>query len=263
MSNQKNFLYKQVGSNHNKTMIMKTTMNHLLILRKLLLIIGILYSTLLYGHTSYPKNVKCPIDGKEFTIYVTGSYTTFNTLKDFQKQGAIGDLYESYVNSCPKCHYSGYQSDFDTTFSETTKQDVLKILEPFDKSKMTDVIENEIAIKIHQYFKRDNDDIANLYLVASYFLRGDSLQITKRKELQLNCATYLTKAIDAKEYKKAETYATINYLIGELYRRIGEFETAIKYYDFAINDQNKKEWLLKVATKQKELAIKKDDDNSI
>ena len=242
---------------------MTTTMKHISLLRQTLLIIGLLISTLSYGHTSYPKKVKCPIDGKKFTIYVTGSYTTFNTLKDFQKQGAIGDLYESYVNSCPKCHYCGYQSDFDTTYSKTTKQEILKILEPFKSSKMTDVIENEIAIKIHQYFIRDNDDIANLYLVASYFLKGDSLQIPKRKELQLICATYLTKAIEAKEYDKAETYATINYLIGELYRRIGEFETAIKYYDFAISDENKKDWLLEVATKQKELAIIKDDDNSI
>lgn len=224
---------------------------------------GLICSTLLYGHTSYPVKVKCPIDGKKFTIYVTGSYTTFNTLKDFQKQGAIGDLYESMVNSCPKCHYSGYKEDFDTTFSKTIKQEILKILEPFKSSKMTDVIENEIAIKIHEYFKRDNDDIANLYLVASYFLKGDSLQIAKRKELQLNCATFLTKAIDAKEYEKAETYATINYLIGELYRRIGDFETAIKYYDLAINDEKKKDWLIDVATKQKELAIKKDDDNCI
>ncbi|HEY1045374.1 MAG TPA: DUF2225 domain-containing protein [Bacteroidia bacterium] len=227
------------------------------------LIIGLLMFTLSYGHTSFPKQVKCPIDENKFTIYVTGSYTTFNSLKDFQKQGAIGDLYESYVNSCPKCHYCGYQSDFDTTFSETTKQEILKILEPFKSSIMTDVVENEIAVKIHQYFKSDNDDIANLYLVASYFLRGDTLQTAKRKELQSNCATYLIKAIEAKEYSKSETYATINYLIGDLYRRIGEFETAIKYYDLAINDQNKKDWLLEMATKQKELAIKKDDDNSI
>lgn len=238
-------------------------MKYKLILGQTLLIIGMLISSLSYGHTSYTKKIKCPIDKEKFTIYVTGSYTTFGTLKDFQKQGAIGNLYEGLVNSCPKCHYSGYQSDFDMTFSKKTKEKILKILEPFKSSKMTDVLENEIAIKIHQYLNRKNDEIANLYLVASYFLKGDSTQIIKRKELQLNCATYLTKAIDAKEYDKAGTYSTINYLIGELYRRIGEFETAIKYYDFAINDPNKKDWLLEVATKQKELAIKKDDDNSI
>ena len=238
-------------------------MKHLPLFKQTFLVLGLLLSSLSFGHTSFPKKVKCPIDGKKFTIHVTGSYTTTHTLNDFQKQGYIGNLYESYVNSCPACHYCGYLSDFDTTFSKTTKQEILKILEPFKSSKMTDVLEHEIAVEIHKYFKRDNDDIAKLYLVASYFLRGDSLQTPKRKEFQLNCATYLQKAIEIKEYEKPETYASINYLIGEMYRRIGEFDNAIKYFDFALNDPNKKDWLLQVATKQKEIALEKNDDNSI
>jgi hypothetical protein len=81
-------------------------------------------------------------------------------------------------------------------FTKTTKQEILEILEPYKNSKMTDVLENEIAIKIHQYFNRDNADSANLYFVASYFLKADSAQTSKRKELQLNCATFLSKAIE-------------------------------------------------------------------
>ncbi len=238
-------------------------MKHMPLFKQTFLVVGLLLSSLSYGHTIFPKKVKCPIDGKEFTIYVTGSYISSYTLHDFQKQGHIGNLYEIYVNSCPKCHYCGYRSDFDTTFSKITKHEILKILEPFKRSKMTDVLEHEIAIKIHQYFNRENDDIAKLYLVASYFLKGDSLQIPKRKELQLNCATYLQKAIEAKEYDEAGTYASMNYLIGEMYRRIGEFDKAIQYYDFALNDPNKKDWLIEVATEQTKLAIEKNEDNSI
>lgn len=144
-------------------------MRQITLSRLIILIIGLLFSLVSYAHTKSPKKVKCPIDGKKFTIYVTRSYTAFSTLKDFQKQGAIGDLYESYVNSCPKCHYSGYISDFDTSFTKETNREILKILEPYKSSKMTDVLENEIAIKLYQYFKCDNDDIANLYLIASYF----------------------------------------------------------------------------------------------
>jgi tetratricopeptide (TPR) repeat protein len=231
--------------------------------RIVIVLITILISNVTYGHTSYPDTVKCPIDGQEFVIYVTMSYTTFNTLKDFQKQGAIGDLYESYVNSCPKCHYSGYQKDIDTTFDEKTKQDILKILEPFKNDTMNDVLENEIAVKIHLYFNRDNSEISNLYLVASYFLKGDTLQVSKRKELQQNCINYLMLAIKKNEYPNKETYATINYLIGELYRRVGDFDNAIKFYELALNDRNKLKWLKEIVIDQKKLAEKKDDDNSI
>lgn len=223
----------------------------------------LLFSSLSFGHTSVPVKIKCPIDGTTFTISETASYTTFSTLKDFQKQGAIGNLYESYVNACPKCHYSGYQKDFDTTFNTATKKEILIILDPFKHSEMTDVLENEIAVQIHLFFKRSNDDIANLYLVASYFLRNIIDETPKRKELQLNCLTYLTKAIENKEYSKKESYASVKYLIGELYRRTGDFSNAIKYYDLALSDENKKDWIVEIANQQKELALKEDDDNGI
>lgn len=215
------------------------------------------------AHTSYPKQIKCPIDGKKFTIYVTASYTTFGTYRDFQKHGAIGDLYESYVNACPECHYSGYQSDFDTTFKKDVKEEILKILEEFKNIKINDVVENEIAIKIHQYFKRDNDDIANLYLVASYYLKFKDDQEEKRKELQTNCLLYLIKAVENQEYKEKEMYASIYYLIGELYRRTGSFDEAISYFTKAIEDENKKEWIKEVAEEQMKLAQEKNDDNKI
>lgn len=233
------------------------------LVRQIILIFSLIFSAVAYGHTSYPQKIKCPIDGKKFTIWVTGSYTTFNTLKDFQKQGAIGHMYETLVNACPKCHYSGYKSDFDTVFSKSTKQEILKILEPFKSSKLNDVLENEIAAKIYQYLNRDNDAIANLYLVASYLIKEDSAQIDKRKELQSNCASYFIKAIDAKEYNEDYSYATINYLIGELNRRIGDFQAAVTYFDKAIEDPNKRDWILDVAIKQKELAIANNDDNSL
>lgn len=231
-----------------------------------LLCVVILSSNVIYGHTSYPKEIKCPIDGETFKIEVTLSYTTFGNLKDFQKLGAIGDLYESYVCSCPKCHFSAYQSDFDSSYTDEAKLEISKILEAFKNSKITDVLEHEIAIKIYQYLNKKNDEIANLYLIASYIIKHDnedSLIKSKRIELQLNCLNYFVKAIDAKEYKEEKTVATIHYLIGELYRRTGNFENAITYFDLALNNKMKADWLNDYATKQKELALKKDDDNSI
>lgn len=79
----------------------------------------------------------------------------------------------------------------------------------------------------------------------------------------MSSATFFAKAIEAREYGEKERYATINYLIGELFRRAGDFDSAIKFYDLAINDENKRDWVLEVATKQKELATKRDEDNTI
>jgi Uncharacterized protein conserved in bacteria (DUF2225) len=216
-----------------------------------------------FAHTSYPKDIYCPLDSTKFTIMVTASYTTFSQTKDFQKQGAIGDLYESMINSCPKCHYSGYQKDFDTTFLQSAKNDILLIIEPYKNYKMNDVVENEIAAKIHLYFKDKNEQIAYIYLLASYFIRNDSAQKDKRIELQKLSIEYYKKTIENREFDKKETYSVIYYLIGELYRRTNEFNNAVFYYELCLKDENAKDWIKKDAEEQKKLALSKNNDNSI
>src|SRR6185369_9625527 len=107
--------------------------------------LGFLIPNASFAYTSSQKEVKCPVDGKAFTITVTNSYTTFGSMTDFQQYGAIGNLYEVMISSCPACHYSGYENDFDTTFTNTTKEEILKILLPYKEVQMNDVIECEIA----------------------------------------------------------------------------------------------------------------------
>ena len=93
--------------------------------------------------------------------------------------------------------------------------------------------------------------------------RFDTLNIKHRKSLQLKTSTYLIMALNNYEYKDSTVVPTINYLIGEMFRRTSQFDKVIDYYDKAINDPNKQDWLKEVAIEQKELAIKKNDDNSI
>ncbi|MBK9193349.1 MAG: DUF2225 domain-containing protein [Crocinitomicaceae bacterium] len=215
------------------------------------------------AHTSYKSEIKCPLDGKKFDIYITGSYTTTNTLKDFQKQGYIGDLYESSVVSCPNCHYSGYVSDFDTSFTKDETGILLNLLQPFESEKPDDVMENEIAVQLYLHWKKPMNEIAWLYLMASYFLKGVEDRQEKRKELQQLCIDYTLLAIDGKEYEKKEMYAVEYYLVGELYRRIGNFESALKYFDLAEETKPKPDWLEPVLKEQREMALNSNDDNSI
>ena len=73
----------------------------------------------------------------------------------------------------------------------------------------------------------------------------------------------MISALVNNEYEDKTMIANINYLIAEMERRIGNFEEAIKYYDLAIKDPNKKDWVASVANEQKELALKKIDNNNI
>lgn len=234
-------------------------------MKKLISIVIILLvgQNLANAHTCENETVKCPIDGKNVTFCVTMSMTTFGSFKDFQKQGAIGEHYEELINTCPKCHFSGYIDDFKTKLSEEEKIKIKEYLTKFDNTKIDDAKQCLIAGEIKELQKKSNKEIAFCYVTGSYLLRNNDKQVEFRKELQSKAKDNLISALDKNEYEDKSVIANINYLIAEMERRIGNFDEAIKHYDLAINDSNKKDWVEEVAKEQKELAVKKDDNNEI
>lgn len=234
-------------------------------MKNLLIFLGtLLISTSIYGHTCSTKKMKCPIDKEPVLFCVTTSMTTFGSYYDFQKTGATGSHYEELINSCPKCHYSGYVSDFDTTFTIERKEEIKDFLVRYDDMDyIDDGVECLIAGELKEFLGANNDDISNCYLVGSYLVRMDATKKDLRVDLQKRTRKFLIRAIENDEYKDSSMIANINYLIAEMYRRTGDFKESVKYFDKAISDQNKMDWVEEIATKQKDLAIKEDDDNEI
>ena len=232
---------------------------------KRLILIGlfIITATNIYADTYYTDSIKCPLCNKIFEITKMGSMSTFGKTLDFQKTGAVGDYYKLLIKSCPSCHFSGYTSDFkDISTNADTIELIKNILIQYDTINMTDIAECEVTADLYKSLGESNNDIADLYLYASYILRSDSDRIKKRKQMQDSTAFYFQKAIENGEYAKSEI-ATIEYLIAEMYRRMGKFKDAIKYYNKAINNNEKAEWVEGIAINQKLLATKEDDDNEI
>lgn len=231
--------------------------------KNIFIIIILLVQNLVSAHTCENETVKCPIDGNKVTFCVTMSMTTFGSYKDFQEQGAVGSHYEELINSCPKCHFSGYIDDFKVKLSKEEKNKINEYLAKFNGQKIGEAEQSLIAAGIKEIQKKTNKEIAFCYINGSYLLRESEKQDDLRKELQLKAKDYLILALANNEYKDKTVFANINYLIAEMNRRISNFEEAIKYYDLAINDENKKEWVEEVAKEQKELALKKDSNNKI
>lgn len=225
--------------------------------------ISFLITNFINAHTCQNETVNCPIDNSKVDFCVTMSMTTFGNLKDFQKQGAIGTYYEELINSCPKCHFSGYIDDFKNKLNEEDKEKIKQFLQQYEKIKITDAIECKIAGDLRAFLSKPNDKIANCYLIGSYLTKNKDKFTELRKELQLKTTTYLILGLEKNEYQEKPSIATINYLIAEMDRRTGNFDDAVKYYDLAINDPNKQEWVEEVAKTQKDMALKKDANNEI
>jgi uncharacterized protein (DUF2225 family) len=227
-----------------------------------ILLLGILFFSKSFGHTSYPDTVYCPLDNSMVIFNITMSMTTFGGYADFEKKGAIGDYYFQFVNSCPKCHFSAFDEDFKKKFSDVEKESLRNFLNQFKDKDFEEPTQCEIAGEIYKFLNSKNTDIAFCYLVGSYHLRNDENQTERRKQFQKNVILFYLAGLNKNEIEKPNRASYI-YLVGEMYRRLGDFENAILYYNKAIDDKNKKDWVKKASEEQKALAEKKDANNLI
>lgn len=231
-------------------------------MKKILILFLLVPLNFLYAHTCENETVKCPIDGHKVSFCVTMSMTTSGSYKDFQKIGAIGSYYEELINTCSKCYFSGYMSDFKEKYSKEEKIKIKNYLSLIKNSKKNEYEQCVIASEIKEILNKKYKEIGFCYLTATYFLRNDLQNESVRLNLQEKVKNNLILAIDNKEYEQ-NSVANIEYLIAEMNRRTKKFQEAIKYYDLAIHNNNKQDWVEAVAKEQKLLAEKQDANNDL
>ena len=232
-------------------------------MKKITLLFVIITANLIYAHDCLPQLVKCPIDNTELKFCVYGASAGFGIFTDFQLKVDIDDYYEEQIKSCPKCHYSGFLADFKMEFGDSEKSKIKGFLSMYDGIAIDDAKECQIAGELNVFRKESNDKIANCFLVGSYVLKMKPKRIEYRKEFQNKARLSFMKAVANKEYKNPNELASINYLIAEMYRRTADFKNATKYYKIVIKSPKKSPWIEEMVMIQKELAVKKNDINTI
>ena len=95
--------------------------------------------------------------------------------------------------------------------------------------------------------------IASSYLKATW-IANSKRERKKEVEYRLLAIEHFKKALDKNEFDDKERRNQILYLIGALYRRIGEFEQAIEWFSKVPNTSNFKLY----SDKMKNLAQQKD-----
>ncbi len=231
--------------------------------KTILLLVFFLTTKLLFAHDCIPQLVKCPIDGTELKFCVYGASAGFGIFTDFQLKVDIDDYYEEQIKSCPECHYSGFLADFKIELSDKEKSEIKGFLAMYNGSDIDDARECQMAGELKEFRKESNDQIGNCFLVGSYVLKMKPKRIEYRKELQNKARQFFMKAVANKEYKNPNELASINYLIAEMYRRTADFKNAIKYYKIVVKSPKKSPWIEEMVLLQKELAVKKNDINTI
>lgn len=197
----------------------------------------------------WTKRVKCPLCSTEFEqVKVFNEVIRIETYDTDLKPKFVGinPLFYSLV-TCNNCFYTAFEDDFDSIVSQI-KPDQLtklkKVLSIAKKRLNIDLSENrsiDDAIKIHSlailtYTIADfKNKLAEIYLRLAWFYRDKG---EREKE-----AVALTKALINLEevFEKGKEITAedrINYLIGEIYLRLGKFDKARYWFSKLLGNRS-------------------------
>jgi len=211
----------------------------------------------------WKKKMVCPVCAHEFESYNYKNKT--QALKE--KESDFHEIYEIFdpiiydIIVCPSCFYASTVGEFEklkakdmetlfnekrnSSFNYNRNRDFDMALESYD-----------LAIECKKKMDKPNDAlIANLYLKKAWIYRGLKEKNGEIKNLTEALHLYEKKYLTADSVGGSLSENGLAYLIGELARRSGDFNKAIKYFSIVLNSQEakKEKYIYNLARMQYEL----------
>ncbi len=198
--------------------------------------------------------LKCPCCKKKFETQSLMSTNNAGpkTTDLYQRAGGYQPL-AIFIHTCPVCAYTGGDGDFGNIKIEKKVKELIK-------SRLTPIVKDESVFPgrkyeysawIHKWRGSRNLLIGELYLKAAWCCTDDGKEdeeIFFRKQV----IEYFEKGIEENEIPDNEN-PIYKYLIGEMYRRIGDKKNASYWYEDTIKSIHNREemkGLLELARQQ-------------
>lgn len=189
----------------------------------------------------WQKEVSCPVCSNTFITnnYRTKSLTVLKKEDDFHEiYGVINPIaFDIWV--CPECLYAAKKEDYETINPE--------VLERIAKDKSarkktagdldfnlvrdydTGIMSYRLAFMCYQYRKATFAFIGSLHLKCAWLAREKGDTVLEKMELKKVIENYETAFSIGEKISGQISEIGVLYLIGELYRRLGDSATAAKY----------------------------------
>jgi len=198
----------------------------------------------------FSRNLECHLCKEKFVtmkcrskfIKVDHYDTDFCSI--YKENSVNGLLYNIFV--CPKCGYS-FSSDFSTYFPSGTMEELISNIcnkwVPYDFSGERSIKEAIRTYKLAAYSatlkKEKHVIIAGLYLRAAWLYRLQGAKQQEQRFMELAFHAY-TESFSREDYRGTQiSDVRIVYLLGELARRTGKEETAIRYFSKVIENRKR------------------------
>lgn len=199
----------------------------------------------------------CPVCTNEFrsqTVVATNGFGGKRT--DFHERAAGMQPLPYFVHLCAHCGYAGVTRDFDDEVQLTDQLRALvqQELAPALKSSLpSGSLKYEHAAKVAEWHGNDPRYLADLYLRAAWCCvdEGDS---EAERYFRRKAAWRFADALSGYDGVPPDERAVITYLVGELWRRIGDHTQAEQWFDKVaaeVTEPSAQSWVLEVAEQQK------------
>ena len=199
----------------------------------------------------------CPVCDRLFrsqTVVATNAFGGKRT--DFHERAAGMQPLPYFVHLCTHCGYAGVQRDFghDAHPNDVIRALVWSELAPSLTAQLpSGSLKYEHAAKVAEWQESDPRYLADLYLRAAWCCVDES-DTEAERFFRRKAAWRFADALDVYDGVPVEERAVITYLIGELWRRVGDDAEAQRWFELVaaeVTEPMAQSWVLEAADQQK------------
>ena len=200
--------------------------------------------------------LRCPVCDNEFKSQSVVSTNAFGGKRtDFHERAAGTQPLAYLIHMCSECGFSGGESDFTAAadVSPVLKQQILKELAPVRPALVCGSEKYEAAAKVAQWQGLDPRHVADLLLRAAWCC-VDEGDVEAERYFRRHAAWMFEDALRAYDAVPREERAILTYLVGELWRRIGDTGKATHWFEAVaaeVTDLQNQQWVVDAADQQR------------
>jgi uncharacterized protein (DUF2225 family) len=199
--------------------------------------------------------LSCPVCGKSFQSQAVATTNAFGGKRtDFHELAAGTQPLPYLVHMCVGCGYSGGETDFSTEgeMSPLLKEHVFNELSPIVLTPPTGSAKYEAAAKVAEWQGVEIRNIADLLLRAAWCC-VDEGDVEAERYFRRHAAWMFEKALLGYDSVPADERAVLTYLVGELWRRVGDLKLAKQWFERVTDevvDSESQYWIVAAAEQQ-------------
>lgn len=200
--------------------------------------------------------LRCPVCDHEFKSQSVVSTNAFGGKRtDFHERAAGTQPLAYLIHMCGECGYSGAEADFRgaADVSPDLKQHVFRELMPLHLTFIAGSEKYDAAAKVAQWQGMDTRHVADLLLRAAWCCVDEGDIEAERYFRRLACRAF-EEALQTYDGVPREERAILTYLVGELWRRVGDVEASTRWFESVaaeITDPESQQWIIDAADQQR------------